>query len=139
MDVTVAGLGTANPPLRLPQAAIYEAYTRLWPLSAEARAFLRRVMVENRSIAHRYLAMDDLTDALRHSQDDLIARYRRFAVPLAAEAAHLILTGSVGYVLGRRADEDEAGEAALLGDRPDPEVDRGVVTAAHARLVALAP
>ncbi|NLE75965.1 MAG: hypothetical protein GX605_04355 [Chloroflexi bacterium] len=48
-------------------------------------------MVENRSIAYRRLAMDDLRDALAHSQDEFIARYQRFALPIATQTTQRAL------------------------------------------------
>jgi predicted naringenin-chalcone synthase len=87
MDARIVGLGTANPPLRLSQEEIYQAYVETLPLSDEARSLLRRIFIDNQSIAFRYLGMDALTDALQNSQDELIARYKKFAVPVAVEAA----------------------------------------------------
>jgi predicted naringenin-chalcone synthase len=90
-DVRIVGLGTANPPLRLSQEQIYQAYVDLLPLSDKARSLLKRIFVDNQSIGFRYLGMEALTDALQQSQDELIARYRRFSVPVAVEAARKAL------------------------------------------------
>lgn len=57
------------------------------PLSDEARSLLRRIFIDNQSIAFRHMGMDALSDALQNSQDELIARYKKFAVPVAVEAA----------------------------------------------------
>ncbi len=91
MDVRIVGIGTANPPLRLSQEEIYQAYVETLPLSERAQSLLQRFFVENRSIAFRYLGMDQLTDALQNSQDELIARYQKFAVPVAVDAASIAL------------------------------------------------
>ncbi len=87
MDVRMVGLGTANPPLRLSQEEIYQAYVEMIPLSKKARALLKRILIDNQSIGFRHLGMEALTDALHDSQDELIARFKKFAVPLAVEAA----------------------------------------------------
>ncbi len=91
MGVRMIGLGTANPPLRLSQEEIYQAYATRIPLSEGAQSLLQRLFMENRSIAFRHLGMDTLDDALRNSQDDLIARFEKFAVPTAVEAARKAL------------------------------------------------
>lgn len=90
-DVQIIGLGTANPPLRLSQEEIHRVYVERMPLSDEAQALLTKIFIDNRSIGFRHLGMDALTDALDESQDDLIARYRKFAVPVAVEAARAAL------------------------------------------------
>jgi predicted naringenin-chalcone synthase len=90
-DVRIAGVGTANPPLRLSQEEIYQAYVDLLPLSDKAKSLLKRIFVDNKSIGFRYFGMEALTDALQNSQDELIARYRRFGVPVAVEAARKAL------------------------------------------------
>ncbi len=87
MDVRIVGLGTANPPLRLSQEEIYQAYAETLPLSDEAISLLKRIFIDNQSIAFRHLGMDALTDALQNSQDELIARFKKFGVPVAVEAA----------------------------------------------------
>lgn len=91
MDTHIIGLGTANPPLRVAQAEIYRAYLEHIPLSDKAKALLKRFMIDNRSIAFRHLGMDQLTDALQDTQDELIARYQKFAVPTALDAARQAL------------------------------------------------
>jgi predicted naringenin-chalcone synthase len=90
-DVRILSLATANPPLRVPQEESYQAYVELLPLSDRARGLLRRVFVENNSIGYRHFGMDALTDILKDSQDELIARYRKFAVAISVEAAHKAL------------------------------------------------
>jgi alkylresorcinol/alkylpyrone synthase len=92
MDVRIVGVGTANPPLRLSQEEIYQAYIETLDLSEQAQSLLKRFFVENRSIAFRYFGMDELTDALSNSQDELIARYQRFGVPMAVRAAQAALS-----------------------------------------------
>ena len=74
MDVTIAGLGTANPPLKVTQEEVYQAYVNILPLSDKAKRLLQRVFVQNQSIGTRYFAMDSLFDALQDRQDDLISR-----------------------------------------------------------------
>jgi predicted naringenin-chalcone synthase len=91
MDVRIVGVGTANPPLRLSQEEIYQAYVQTLPLSDRAQALLKRFFVDNQSIGFRHLGLDQLTDALQNSQDELIARYQRFAVPVAVNAARRAL------------------------------------------------
>jgi len=91
MDVTIAGLGTANPPLKVTQEEVYQAYVNILPLSDKAKRLLKRVFVQNQSIGTRYFAMDSLFDALQDRQDDLISRYRKFAVPTAVRAAQRAL------------------------------------------------
>jgi predicted naringenin-chalcone synthase len=91
MDVRIVGIGTANPPLRLSQEEIYQAYVETLPLSDTAQSLLKRFFVDNQSIGFRHLGMDQLTDALQNSQDQLIARYQKFAVPVAVEAARRAL------------------------------------------------
>jgi predicted naringenin-chalcone synthase len=88
MDVRIVGLGTANPPLRVSQEEIYRAYMELVPLSDKGRDLLRQILLDNKSIAFRHMGMDDLSDAVsKNSQDELIARYQKFAIPVAVEAA----------------------------------------------------
>jgi predicted naringenin-chalcone synthase len=87
LDVQIVGLGTANPPLRLSQEESYQAYTHLLHLSEEAR-----ILIENPSIGYRYFAVDQPTDWLQNSQDELIARYARFGVQVAVEAATTALS-----------------------------------------------
>jgi alkylresorcinol/alkylpyrone synthase len=87
MDIRIAGLGTANPPLKVTQEEVYQAYVNILPLSDRAKHLLKRVFVDNQSIGTRYFAMDSLFDALQDTQDELIARYRRHAVPTAVGAA----------------------------------------------------
>jgi predicted naringenin-chalcone synthase len=87
MDVRIVGIGTANPPLRLSQEEIYQAYVETLPLSDRAQSLLKRFFVDNQSIGFRHLGLDQLTDALQNSQDELIARYQKFAVPVAVDAA----------------------------------------------------
>jgi len=91
MNTHIIGLGTANPPLRVSQTEIYQAYLEHISLSDKARSLLKRFMVDNRSIAYRNLGMDQLTDALQDTQDELIARYEKFAVPTAVDAARRAL------------------------------------------------
>jgi predicted naringenin-chalcone synthase len=91
MDVQIVGVGTANPPLRLSQEEIYQAYVETLPLSDRAQSLLKRFFVDNQSIGFRHLGLDQLTDALQNSQDELIARYRKFAVPVAVDAARRAL------------------------------------------------
>jgi predicted naringenin-chalcone synthase len=91
IDVRIVGLGMANPPLRMSQEESYQEYVQAMPLSRRARALLHRVFVTNRSIGWRYFGMDSMTDALKSSQDELIARYRKFAVQTSVEAAHKAL------------------------------------------------
>lgn len=91
MGVHIAGLGTATPPLRLSQEEIYQAYVEFLPLSAEAKSLLKRIFIDNQSIGFRHLGMDTLIDVLEESQDKLIARYRKFAVPASVEAARKAL------------------------------------------------
>ncbi|MCP4537906.1 MAG: type III polyketide synthase [Chloroflexi bacterium] len=90
-DVRVVGLGTANPPLRLSQDEIYQAYVELLPLSDTAKSLLKRIFVDNQSIGFRHLGMDAITDALQDSQDALITRYQKFAVAASVEAARKAL------------------------------------------------
>lgn len=86
MSIWIAGLGTANPSNRWSQRDIFQTYDALMPMSPEARDLLHRFF-HNESIGYRYLALDSLTDALETSQDALIGRFQRFAVPMATEAA----------------------------------------------------
>ncbi len=90
-EIRLIGLGTAVPALRLSQEEIYQAYISEMPLSAEARHLLRHIMIENRAIGFRHLGMDKLNDTLTETQDALIARYRRFAVPIGTAAARAAL------------------------------------------------
>ncbi len=87
MHVRITGLSTANPPLRLSQEEVYRAYLEHLSLSEKARALLYRFLIENRSIGQRYFAMERITDALDNDPEVLIARYRRFGVPMAVQAA----------------------------------------------------
>ncbi len=88
MDVRIIGIGTAVPPLRVTQREVYETYLRLLPLSPQAKDLLEQVLIQNDSIAYRHMAMASLEECvLENSQDQLIARYKRYAVPLSAEAA----------------------------------------------------
>jgi predicted naringenin-chalcone synthase len=84
-------LGTANPPLRVSQEESFQAYVTLTPLSDRAKSLLKRIFVENQSIGYRHFGMDSLADVLHDSQDELIARYRKFGVQVAVEAANKAL------------------------------------------------
>jgi predicted naringenin-chalcone synthase len=97
IDVRIAGLGTATPPLRVAQEETYEAYVDMLPLSEKAKALLQRVFVANNSIGFRHFGMESLADVLRTSQDELIARYQKYAVQTAVEAAEHALE-SAGLV-----------------------------------------
>jgi len=88
MDIRIIGLGTANAPLRVTQKEVYETYIRLLSLSSQSRDLLEQVLIQNDSIAYRHMAMESLEECvLENSQDQLIARYKRYAVPISAEAA----------------------------------------------------
>ena len=92
MDVRLVGLGTANPPYRVSQREIYDTYVELVPMSQKARDVLKQVLVDNQSIAYRNMAMDSLAECVLHNtQDELIARYQKHAVPTALEAARAAL------------------------------------------------
>ena len=91
LDVQIAALATANPPLRISQKASYQAYVNLLPLSDRAKSLLQRIFVENRSIGYRHFGMDNPAVILQESQDDLIARYRKYGVQVALEAANKAL------------------------------------------------
>jgi alkylresorcinol/alkylpyrone synthase len=86
-DVRILSLATANPPLRVPQEETFQVYTELLHLSDKARDLLERVFIANKSIGYRYFGMDAMTDILKNSQDELIARYRRFALDVCVEAS----------------------------------------------------
>ncbi|MCL7454812.1 MAG: type III polyketide synthase [Anaerolineae bacterium] len=90
-DVRIVSLATANPPLRVSQEESYQAYVEMLPLSDRAKSLLQRIFVQNNSIGYRHFGMDALTDILHNSQDELIARYRKFAVPVSVEAARQAL------------------------------------------------
>ena len=94
LDVRIVATGTANPPLRASQQESFDVYVELVPLSDDARSLLRRISVENESIGFRHFAMDTPTDVLQDSQDELIARYKKFGVQVAVEAANKALTGA---------------------------------------------
>lgn len=92
MDVTLIGLGTANPPLRVSQSQVFDTYVKLVPLSEAARDLLRQVMITNQAIAFRHMAMESLEECVVHtSQDRLIARFQKYAVPTAVAAARKAL------------------------------------------------
>ena len=91
MDVKIIGLGTANPPLRLPQEEIYQFYINSLSLSDQAKSLLERIFISNRSIAYRHFGMDSLADVHKNSQDELIARFERFGVMIATESAQKAL------------------------------------------------
>ena len=58
------------------------------PLSPRAHSLLQQVLLQNDSIAYRHMAMESLDECVReNSQDQLIARYRRYAIPVSAAAA----------------------------------------------------
>jgi alkylresorcinol/alkylpyrone synthase len=94
LDVWITGLGTANPPLRASQEESYEAYVDLVPLSDEAKSLLKRIFVDNQSIGYRHFALDEPTEVLEESQDELIARYKKFGVRVAVEAANKALSNA---------------------------------------------
>jgi len=92
MDIRIIGLGTATPPLRVTQREVFDTYVRMLPLSPRARELLEQVLLQNDSIVYRYMAMESLEECvLENSQDQLIARYKRYAVPVSAEAARKAL------------------------------------------------
>lgn len=92
MKTRIIGIGTANPPLRVSQKEVYDAYVSRIPLSEEARSLLEQVLLNNESIAYRYMAMEELEECSRETtQDHLIGRYRRYAVPVSVEAARKAL------------------------------------------------
>jgi predicted naringenin-chalcone synthase len=86
-DVRIVAVATANPPLRVSQEETYQAYVNWLPLSDRAKNLLHRIFVINNSIGYRHFGMDSLADMLLDSQDALIARYQKFAVRAAVEAA----------------------------------------------------
>jgi predicted naringenin-chalcone synthase len=85
-DVWIAGLGTANPPMRVSQEEVYQGYVDMIPMSDGAKMLLHRIFMENESIGYRHFAIDEPEDMLRDSQDELIARYKKFGVRAAIEA-----------------------------------------------------
>jgi predicted naringenin-chalcone synthase len=91
IDVRIIALGTANPALRVSQEDSFQAYVNLTPLSEKAKSLLQRIFVNNHSIGYRHFGMDSLADVLCDSQDELIARYRKFAVQVSVEAANKAL------------------------------------------------
>ena len=92
MEVRIVGIGTANPPLRVSQRQVYDAYIDNIPLSERSQALLHQVLVDNHSIGFRHMAMDYLEQcAAESSQDELIARYKRFATAVGAQAARRAL------------------------------------------------
>lgn len=90
-EVRILALGTANPPLRVSQEQSYQAYVNMVPLSERARGLLKRIFVDNGSIGYRHFGMDSLADIVQDSQDELITRYRKFAVRASVEAAQQAL------------------------------------------------
>jgi predicted naringenin-chalcone synthase len=84
-------MGTANPPLRVSQEETYRAYVNLTSLSDKAGSLLERIFLNNHSIGYRHFGMDSMADMVCDSQDDLIARYRKFGVQVAVEAANKAL------------------------------------------------
>jgi len=94
MDVRMMELGTANPPLQVSQEESYQAYVNFLPLSDKAKSLLKRIFVGNRSIGFRHFGMDALADVFQDSQDELIARYKRFGVRVAVEAADKALNNA---------------------------------------------
>ena len=90
-DVRIIAVATANPPLRVSQEESYQAYVNWLPLSDRAKDLLHRIFVVNNSIGYRYFGMDSLADILLDSQDALIARYKKFGVRTAVEAAQKAL------------------------------------------------
>ncbi len=93
-NVEIVGMGTANPPLRLSQETAFEIYTNLVPLSDQAKSLLQRIFVSNHSIGYRHLGLDAPTDVLEDSQDKLIARYKKYGVHVAVEAANRALSNA---------------------------------------------
>jgi len=93
-NIEIIGMGTANPPLRLSQETAFEVYTNLVPLSDRAKALMERIFVSNHSIGYRYLGLDTPTDVLQDSQDELIARYKKYGVRVAVEAASRALSNA---------------------------------------------
>lgn len=92
MDVRIVGTGTANPPLRVSQKEIYDAYVNMVPLSERARCLLEKVLVQNESIAFRYMGAASLAECARETtQDQLITRYKKYAVATGVEAAQKAL------------------------------------------------
>jgi predicted naringenin-chalcone synthase len=92
MDVRLVGLGTANPPLHVTQREVYDTYVELVPLSPKGHDLLKQIMVDNQSIGYRYMAMESLAECVFHNtQDELIARYKKYAVPTATQAARIAL------------------------------------------------
>ena len=90
-DVRIIAVGTANPPLRVSQEESYQAYVNWLPLSDRAKGLLKRIFVDNNSIGYRHFGMDSLADVLQDSQDDLIARYQKYAVQTSVQAAEKAL------------------------------------------------
>ncbi len=86
-EVRIAGLGTATPPLRIAQEETYHAYVDMLPMSDRAKGLLQRVFVANDSIGFRHFGMDSIADVMQNSQDELIARYQKYAVHTAVKAA----------------------------------------------------
>ena len=99
MEVRIVGIGTANPPLKVSQRQVYEAYISNIPLSEKSKVLLHQVLINNQSIGHRYMAMDYLEQCVQESsQDELIARYKRSATTVGAQAARRAL-GNAGVTV----------------------------------------
>jgi len=94
--VFINGLGTAVPATRYSQKQCWEALhaspqmTRLSPLS---RALLERVLLGERGVRTRHLALARLEDAFEINPDVLYGRFLAHAPELAARAAALIKGG----------------------------------------------
>ncbi|MGD8398067.1 MAG: type III polyketide synthase [Anaerolineae bacterium] len=90
-DVQIVSLATANPPLRLSQEQSFQIYEAMVPMSEKAISLLQRVFVANQSIGYRHFGMDSPADVTQQSQDALIARYQKYGVRVAVEAARKAL------------------------------------------------
>ena len=86
----ITGLGTATPPKRYTQTECWDALVAsgyLSRLSPRSRAILRKVLQGTNGICSRFLALEDLKEALAMSPDELDERFAKHAPAVAAQAA----------------------------------------------------
>ena len=93
----ITGLGTATPPKRYTQSECWDALVAsgyLSRLNLRSRAILRKVLQGTNGICSRFLALEDLTEALAMSPDELDERFAKHAPTVAAQAGARALSNA---------------------------------------------
>ncbi len=86
MNVALKGLGTANPPLEVTQAEVFDHALRNFTLSGEEESLYRRLLLDGR-IRKRHFGMKSPSEMSEREPGRLLERFLSYGLPCAAEAA----------------------------------------------------